>query len=175
MKINMCAYRTCPHGAEPCEFTNDYLMEHLGNTTVCPIGEPESFIEYDPDNTFFCLVVGTRTFTDYDLFCNILDKILSSKNEKTIIIVSGGANGADKLAEKYASDHNYHLIVFPAEWNEYGKKAGYVRNEKMHEYIASKKERGVVAFWDGKSKGTAQSFKLARKYGNQLMVKRYDS
>lgn len=118
MKINMCAYRTCPHGAEPCEFTNDYLMEHLGNTTVCPIGEPESFIEYDPDNTFFCLVVGTRTFTNYNLFCNILDKILSSQKEKTIIIVSGGANGADKLAEKYASDHNCHLIVFPAEWNK---------------------------------------------------------
>lgn len=51
--INMCAYRTCPHHAEPCEFTDTYLTKHLEMTTVCPIGEDENIYEYDPDNTFF--------------------------------------------------------------------------------------------------------------------------
>lgn len=173
--INMCAYRTCPHHAEPCEFTDTYLTKHLGKTTVCPIGEDENIYEYDPDNTFFCLVVGTRTFTDYKLLCGKLDKILSSKQGMNIIIVSGGATGADTLAEKYASDHNYHLIVFEAQLDEYGKKAGYIRNEQMHKYISSKPDRGVVAFWNGKSTGTSQNFELARKYGNQIRIIRYGS
>lgn len=78
-------------------------------------------------------------------------------------------------AEKYASDHNYHLIVFEAQWDEYGKKAGYIRNEQMHKYISSKPDRGVVAFWNGKSTGTSQNFELARKYGNQIRIIRYGS
>lgn len=173
--INMCAYRTCPHHAEPCEFSDEYLNRHLGSTTICPIGEEECLIEYDPANTFFCLVVGTKTFMDYNLFSAKLNKLLSTKHEKTIIIVSGDADGADKLAEKYASEHGYHIIVFQAHWEEYGKKAGPLRNEQMHKFISSKEDRGVVAFWDGKSKGTAQSFTLAQKYGNQLRIIQYGS
>lgn len=90
------------------------------------------------------------------------------KNQNKVLIVSGGAKGADSLAERYAKEMHFPLIVFPAEWDKYGKSAGYKRNELMHQYISHFKKRGCAAFWDGVSKGTASNFSLAKKYGNDI-------
>lgn len=113
-------------------------------------------------DAFFCLVVGSRSFEDYSLLCTKLDALLT--NQSNVVIVSGGSNGADALAEKYAYEHNYQVIVFPAEWEKLGKRAGYIRNVTMHKFISHFEKRGCVAFWDGKSKGTQHSFELARLY-----------
>lgn len=115
---------------------------------------------------FFCLVVGSRTFNDYELMKKKLDKLL--QNQKKVVIVSGGARGADTLAVQYAKERGYSVKVFPAQWEKYGKRAGYVRNEQMHEYISKVERRGVVAFWDGQSHGTEHNFSMCRKYGNPL-------
>lgn len=124
-------------------------------------------------NPFYCLVVGSRTFDNYQLMCEALDHLL--QNKKYIVIVSGGAKGADTLAERYANEHGHRLKVFKADWNKYGKSAGYRRNEQMHLYISahSDKDRGVVAFWDGNSKGTAQNFELAVRYNNPIRIYNY--
>lgn len=58
----------------------------------------------------------------------------------------------------------------PADWNNDGKSAGYKRNIRMHEYISKKDDRGVIAFWDGQSKGTQHSFELAKKYKNPIRI-----
>ena len=120
---------------------------------------------------FYCLVVGSRTFDNYQLMCNVLDHLL--QNQKEIVIVSGGARGADTLAEKYAKEHGYPLKVFKADWQRFGKKAGYLRNEEMHKYISVHDKRGVVAFWDGTSKGTAHNFELSVKYNNPIKIYNY--
>lgn len=115
---------------------------------------------------FFCLVVGSRTFSDYDMMKRKLDKILSTQNGK-VVIVSGGAKGADSLSERYAHEKGYMMVIFRANWN-LGKAAGYIRNEEMHRFISHADRRGCVAFWKDKSRGTAHNFGLAEKYGNQL-------
>lgn len=120
---------------------------------------------------FFCLVAGTRTFDDYDFLKQKLNIML--QNYPKTVIVSGGAKGADSLAERYAEEYRLPFVLFPAEWDRYGKAAGYIRNKKMHEYIANMKHRGCAAFWDGKSKGTAHNFQLAEKYGTQIRIIRY--
>ncbi len=117
---------------------------------------------------FFCLVVGSRSFTDYEFLKRKLDHVL--QNHKKITIVSGGADGADKLAELYAKEHNYSLYVFPADWDKYGRAAGPIRNEQMQAFIAQFPKRGCVAFWDGQSRGTATNFKLAEEYQNKLII-----
>lgn len=124
-------------------------------------------------NPFYCLVVGSRGFNDYSLMCEKLDFLL--KDKKYVVIVSGGAKGADSLAERYAREHGHELKVFQANWDAYGKSAGYKRNEEMHLFISvpSGRERIVVAFWDGSSKGTAHNFELATKYNNPIEVYRY--
>lgn len=82
---------------------------------------------------FYCLVAGSRTITDYNYIKETLDYFLQNKTE--ITIVSGGARGVDSLAERYAKERNYGLKIFPADWDRYGKQAGYIRNDEMHKYI----------------------------------------
>jgi len=108
-------------------------------------------------------IVGSRTFNDYELLKDEVDKLLKECNITEI--VTGGAKGADSLAERYAKENNLKLTIFHPEWNKYGKRAGYIRNDKIWQYA----DIGI-AFWDGKSKGTQHSFKLAEKYGKKLKV-----
>ena len=145
----------------------------------CPIEDKEMSHAYcrDCDNmvcedTFFCLVVGSRTITDYELIKSKLDHLL--QNHKKVAIVSGGARGVDSLAKQYAFEKHYFYKEFPANWDLHGKSAGYIRNNAMHAYLSRQKKRGVVAFWDGSSKGTEQNFDLAKKYNNEIRIIRCD-
>lgn len=124
-------------------------------------------------NDFYLLIAGSRSFNNYELLKERCDFFL--QNQKGIIhIVSGGARGADTLAEQYARERGYKLHVFPADWNKYGNRAGYIRNEEMHEFIAKEScKRGVICFWDGQSKGTAHNFELSKKYNNPLRIVRF--
>lgn len=119
---------------------------------------------------FYLLIVGSRTFDDYEKLNKTCMRLLVNHSEVTV--VSGGARGADKLAERFASEHGYTLNVFPASWNTYGKRAGYIRNEVMHKFISQFDKRGCVAFWDGQSKGTQHNFGLAKKYNTPLRIVR---
>lgn len=122
--------------------------------------------------TFHCLIVGSRGYTDYVSFKAKCDALLADRTD--IEIVSGGASGTDALAERYAHEHSYSLQVFPAEWSRYGKRAGYVRNREMHSYISAFADRGVIAFWDGASRGTAQIIALSKEFDNPLRIIRVD-
>ena len=73
------------------------------------------------------------------------------------------ARGADQLGERLAEEYNLNLLRMPANWDLYGKRAGYLRNSDMAMYAA--KENGVlVTFWDGKSRGTKHMIDLAHKH-----------
>ena len=114
------------------------------------------------------LVCGSRTFDDYQLMCTILDCLV--KNYPNPEIVSGGSIGADRLAEQYASQHNIPNKIFKADWDQFGKKAGFLRNYQMHEYIAPFTNRLCIAFWDGSSAGTAHNFELVKQFETNLVV-----
>jgi hypothetical protein len=105
------------------------------------------------------IIAGSRGFSDYNLLKQKLDYLL--KNEKQVEIVSGTANGADKLGEQYAKGKGYSIKQFPADWGKYGKKAGYIRNKQMAEYGTH-----CVCFWDGKSSGTRLMIRLCA--GNKV-------
>ncbi len=119
----------------------------------------------------YLLIVGSRSINDYLFVKNYLNNLIRSRyHDKSIVVVSGGAKGVDSLAERWADENCYQKIIMPADWDEHGKLAGYIRNEQMHKFVSTKTNRLVVAFWDGKSKGTAHSFCLAKKYNNELVV-----
>lgn len=105
------------------------------------------------------IIAGSREFTDYPLLKKTLVPILSYITE----IVSGTARGADQLGEQFALEHDIPIKKFPADWDKYGKPAGYIRNTQMAEYADA-----LVAFWDGKSAGTNHMIELAKK--NNLHV-----
>jgi len=106
-------------------------------------------------------VIGSRTFDDYDLLVKVLDPYLLSVTR----IVSGGAKGADKLAEQYAKANNLDILVFVPDWQALGKRAGFLRNIKIIDNCDL-----VVAFWDGKSKGTRHSLDYALKTKKKVKV-----
>lgn len=123
------------------------------------------------NNLKYCLVVGSRTFDDFDRLESELDAAL--EGTANVVIVSGGAKGADSLAEKYADKKGYEKAVFKANWKQYGRAAGPKRNEEMQQFISQFDDRLCVAFWDGKSKGTASNFTLAKKYNNPLKIVKF--
>lgn len=108
------------------------------------------------------IIAGSRGFTDYDLLQRTLNTYGISPHDK---IISGTANGADKLGEKYANENSIEVKRFPAEWDKYGKSAGYKRNEQMALYADS-----LIAFWDGKSKGTKHMIDLAKRHNLKVEV-----
>ncbi len=99
-------------------------------------------------------IIGSRTCTSRKFVFPALDKILHLGD----IIVSGGAKGADFLAEEYAEQKDFTVVVYKAMWDLYGKSAGFKRNVQI---IDDADE--VIAFWDGKSKGTKHSLGLAKQ------------
>jgi predicted Rossmann fold nucleotide-binding protein DprA/Smf involved in DNA uptake len=82
------------------------------------------------------------------------------------VIVTGGARGADRMADEIAGSLGLDREVFPANWARDHKVAGYVRNSRM---IRSKPDL-VLAFWDGSSSGTRHTVKLARDQGVEVEV-----
>ncbi len=76
------------------------------------------------------------------------------------------ARGADRLGERYAKERGYPVRLFPADWEKFGKSAGYRRNAEMAKYAD-----GLIAFWDGRSAGTGHMIYLAKK--NAIKVARY--
>jgi len=112
-------------------------------------------------------IVGTRDFNDYEYFKKKLNEL--DIFDKDTIIVSGGARGPDMFAELYTTEMKYHLIVFPAKWNTYGKQAGFLRNTQIVNECDI-----VIAFWDGKSKGTEDTIKKARMKSKPVIIINYN-
>lgn len=106
-------------------------------------------------------VVGSRTFNNYDF----LKKCLSFHSDNISLIISGGCRGADLLAIDYAKEHRIKYIEFTANWDMEGRSAGYNRNKKIVE--ASDE---IIAFWDGKSKGTKHTIDLAESVGKLVYI-----
>lgn len=118
------------------------------------------------------IIAGTRDFSNYELLRRAMSKEfghLSVKEISEMKIVSGCCRGADQLGEQFAKNNQLICVKFPADWNQYGKKAGPIRNEEMAVY-ASEEHGILMAFWDGISRGTQNMIKAAEKYGLEVHI-----
>ncbi len=80
----------------------------------------------------------------------------------------GEAKGADLLGRRYGENVGYVVESFPAEWDKYGKRAGYIRNKAMADVADA-----VVAFWDGASEGTKHMIDIATEMNLPIRIKSY--
>ena len=128
------------------------------------------------------IIAGGRDFNNFKLLESNINKIfkqLSDEklisiyvNESNIEIICGKARGADTLGEQFAKEYKLSIKYFPADWNTYGKSAGYRRNAEMANY--AKEDNGVlIAFWDGKSKGTKHMIDLAKSNNIRVFIINY--
>ena len=105
-------------------------------------------------------VIGSRTFANKKLLFEILSKI-----QDIDVIVSGGAMGADSLAEVYAKENNLSTIIYKPNYEKHGKSAPFVRNRQIVDDCDI-----VVSFWDGASRGTKYTMEYAEKQNKKVYV-----
>lgn len=113
------------------------------------------------------VIAGCRNYCYYEEAKSYIDLCLSDiRKGNEIVIVSGGASGADALGERYAAENGFRVEKYPADWQTYGRAAGPIRNRQMAE-IAD----GIICFWDGKSRGTRSMIDYAQQYDKPVWIK----
>ena len=85
----------------------------------------------------------------------------------TTELVSGGAKGIDQCVARYAQAHQIPLTEFLPDYAHYRRGAPLKRNEQIVQYSDL-----VIAFWDGRSKGTQYTMNYCEKTGTPLQVVR---
>lgn len=110
------------------------------------------------------LVCGGRSFGygkgQSKFIINTLNELL----DRDVTIIQGGAYGADFFAKEYAKRNKIPYETYKADWEKYGRSAGYIRNKQM---LDEGKPDLVIAFPGGK--GTAMMIDIAKKAGVEVI------
>ena len=109
------------------------------------------------------IVAGSRSVTEQ----SVVDATILACCWTPTVIISGTARGVDTLGENWARANSVPVERFPADWDLYGKRAGYLRNEEM-----ARNAEALVAIWDGQSRGTLHMITIARAAGLKVYVHR---
>jgi hypothetical protein len=112
------------------------------------------------------VIAGSRDYNNYDEAKKFIDECLLEIARDDIIVVSGGASGADAIGERYATENGFEIEKYAAEWKKYGRAAGPKRNKEMAEISDY-----VICFWDGKSKCTKSMIDCAQKCQKIVRIK----
>ena len=114
------------------------------------------------------IIAGGRDFTDKEGLLQTFHQITNHTPNKDITVISGCAKGADSVGQWIANEYRLLIERYPADWDTYGKSAGYARNELM-----ATKATHLLAAWDGQSKGTKHMIDIGRKYNLIITVHLY--
>lgn len=107
------------------------------------------------------IIAGSRgIYIDYEEMENFLPDDWTD-----LEIVSGAAQGPDTIAINMAKVNELPIHIFPAEWEKFGKKAGILRNIEMGNFAD-----GLLAFWDGESRGTKHMIDYMTSLGKPVKV-----
>ena len=112
------------------------------------------------DKNINILVCGGRDFSDAAFISYVMLRTFNTGDT----LIEGGAKGADLLAKRWARLNNIEIKTFEADWDTYGKKAGFIRNTKM---LEEGKPDLVVAFPGGR--GTDMMVGLAKNAGVEVL------
>ncbi len=109
------------------------------------------------------IIAGSRTICDLRL----IEQAVAASGWRDDIaeVVSGCAAGADSLGEIWAQSALKKIARFPADWDRYGRGAGYIRNTQMAKYADV-----LIALWDGQSRGTQHMITTMKKLGKPVFV-----
>jgi YspA, cpYpsA-related SLOG family len=122
--------------------------------------QPVSADSADPVASDVVLACGSRNWNDYEVVLEHLASLLDSAT-----ICHGGAEGADRHVSAACAELGLDCYVFPARYDKHGRAAPHVRNDQMLAQASR-----VIAFWDGKSRGTKSVIEKARKLGLRVEV-----
>jgi hypothetical protein len=112
------------------------------------------------------IIAGSRIIDNEKLVLEIIDKFVDENKLNIQTILSGCAEGVDTLGEIWANNKQISIKKYPADWDRYGRSAGYIRNELM-----AQNADGLIAIIKNNSKGTRHMINLAKKYNLLVFVK----
>ena len=105
-------------------------------------------------------IVGSKNYNSPSLVREYISRLAEDDT-----VVSGGAPGVDTWAEEAAEACGLETLIFHADWENLGRKAGPIRNEKI---VAQADQ--VIAFWNKKSRGTLNTVVLANEKGIPVKI-----
>lgn len=117
---------------------------------------------------FKLIVAGGSDFSDKELCREKIHELRRILSTYKLSIVSGMARGADHLAWEIAKEDGIQLYEYYADWGRYGPDADYHRNEVM-----ARNSNGLLAFWDGTSKGTRNMIRVMQFLQKPVSVVSY--
>jgi hypothetical protein len=109
------------------------------------------------------IIAGSRKFINYSFVWAAI--YACPWHDEITEVVSGNAKGVDRMGESYAKQHGWPIKKFPAQWGEFGKQAGPIRNQEMAKYADA-----LVLIWDGKSKGSKNMLNQAKSNGLRIFT-----
>lgn len=112
------------------------------------------------------LITGSRNHDNKDLIVDSIEFYLGESYIEDVTIIEGGARGADRIAREHGLDMGYSIETFNADWKQYGKKAGGIRNQKMVDSGADI----CLAFPLKNSIGTYDCVRRAKKSGIKTII-----
>lgn len=105
------------------------------------------------------VVAGSRNYNDYEAFRCLLRGYLTRFDPADVVVITGRASrGPDNMVVHYCQEHGLPYVSYFADWNTYGKTAGYKRNLQMCEAC-----NYVLVFWDLQSKGSRHMLDIAKR------------
>lgn len=132
-----------------------------GHATIAmPVSKARALMDYE---VRIC-VAGSRSWHVPETFDLVLKKYLSwAAKDKDYTFISGDAwRGPDRMIVQWAEAHNVPCFKYPADWDQYGKRAGHIRNAEMRQSLTH-----LLAFWDGASRGTKEMIDNTKKLGDR--------
>lgn len=110
-------------------------------------------------------VAGSRSFHDTEKFDKIIRAyLLGIPKGAPYCFISGAAwRGADRLIIDWAKLNNVPCFEYPANWDEFGKRGGYIRNAEMRNDLTH-----LFALYDGSSRGTLEMIRETEKLALKL-------
>jgi len=116
------------------------------------------------------IIAGSRTASSEADYQALRQFVTTSGMPRPDEIVTGDANGADQLGNRLAQEFGIPLKTFVPDWDGLGKSAGHRRNGDMAVYASDHEGSGVIAIWDGQSKGTAGMIEVSKRYGLNVKI-----
>lgn len=115
------------------------------------------------------IIAGGRDFADDYLMSDVLGSFYNNHCQDEVVVLCGEARGADRMGKMFAQGpFKWPVESYPANWDKHGKAAGSLRNIQMAENATH-----LIAFWDGKSRGTKHMIDEAKKRGLVVEVISY--
>lgn len=113
-------------------------------------------------------IVGSRDGLPWAKVRDEIERIVSRADVE--LVISGGASGVDQLAASIARRAGKKVREYLPDWRAWGKRAGFLRNQTIVDAADA-----IVAFWDGASRGTANTITLSRDAGKPTTVYDYSN